>query len=288
MFRALLVFHFVSPFPKQTNKQLQQPYKYKVQLQNSRYSNYTVLLEIDAGFYRLFEVVQVTANICNVGSLDYMGRRLEGRRIEEYEYDDNEQEEDGGNGGDDYYGNRNGACPLLREGPYQFYTAFTVPDFLQNDGDSSNQMDFTPDLQLKFYDESYNRIGCVETGSLAMYAEGQARRKRGQRLFMFAMFVLVISSSVCFMIYRRRRVAKEFKANRNRRRHMRRIHYLHSSSTSQSSGGGGGRILMSPEMSCSESTDAVSHNTPSLHHQHHQAAVYQPPSNHSRAPSSVA
>jgi hypothetical protein len=171
---------------------------FPVRILHAQSTNISINVDIEAGFYKISKLIRNHTNLCYFQTLDYLGHS-----------DD-----------DDAF--RTPACPL-RRGPYQLYTSFTVPDFVKNDAEG---LAFTPDLFLHFYEENSDvEVGCVETGTLAMVAEGKRNRRRGQRMFMICVLGLALTSAVCFAGHRRRRKAGELAAAKRQRAKLRRFHY---------------------------------------------------------------
>lgn len=121
------------------------------------------------------------------------------------------------------------ACPL-QNGPYSFYTSFTVPSY-SNDA----VFEFTPDLRIEFFDSDNDQIGCVETGTLAEISARKELEEKGQRAFVIVFLFFCLAISFCMMGHRRHRKRGERAEMKRQASMMRRFHYIRTTRSGDSS-----------------------------------------------------
>jgi hypothetical protein len=179
--------------------------------------NYTIGVSIKASFYGSTEIVRELSNMCEFRGLEFVGET--------------------DTGSDEYVP----ACPL-KEGPYELFTGFTVPKFIDD-----TELAFTPALHLEFYDfyeEEQPLIGCVETGTLALIAINKRNSARGELVLIICSSLFVAAFAFCLHGHRKRRKMGELAEANKKAAIIRRFHYRRN-----------GSVLGHPRLGLSSSAD---------------------------------
>jgi hypothetical protein len=175
--------------------------------------------------------VQNRTSLCNLDDVTYWG------------------ETDDSSGGDDRDAAADASpCPV-QDGEFLVLISFTVP-YTSKDA----RLTSTPDLRVRFYDDSSNIIGCVETGDLGKVTFGRSMERRGQRFFLLSVLLLCFLISFCLLGNQRRRQRQERAAVNKRASIMRRFHYIQ---TTQS---GEVQMTTSPSLQQSFSRGSADHS----------------------------
>jgi hypothetical protein len=152
------------------------------------YSGDDIDFTIDAGVLDSFINVQPRTSLCTMGSLTYIsGATNVNNDINDI--DDDATIED-----------KSMAC--LTPGSYQLYWIIDVPK-----GGGDAQLQYTPDLRIKFYSTSSNAIlGCAGAGTMATVQQAELHMKEGEIALGVALTALFGIFAVCLcMAYRRKK-----------------------------------------------------------------------------------
>lgn len=165
--------------------------------------NTTIYIDLEARVMGKKVYLYNHTSLCNVDSVAYWGDRNEG---------------------DDVYSNALlNACPI-QNGMFGLFFNFQVPETSR---DAS--LELTPDIRVRFYDVSRNKIGCVESGDLAKYAFSREMEQKGQRFFVFSILLFCGLFAFCMIGHQRRQRREERKAVKKQASRMRRFHYIQTS-----------------------------------------------------------
>ena len=130
--------------------------------------------------------------------------------------------------GDDLYANAvTSPCPM-KDGLFSVFISFTIP-YTSKDA----TLKLTPDLRIRFFDASNNKLGCVETGDLAKTAFSQSMERKGQQFFLFSFLLLCLLLTFCILGHQRRRRKHERAAVKKHASIMRRFHYIQTSQSGE-------------------------------------------------------
>jgi len=111
-------------------------------------------------------------------------------------------------------------CPT-QDGLFSVFITFSVP-YTSKDA----TLKLTPDLRIRFFDASNNKLGCVETGDLAKTAFSQSMERKGQQFFLYSFLLLCVLLTFCLLGHQRRRRKHERAEVKKHASIMRRFHYI--------------------------------------------------------------
>jgi len=164
-------------------------------------TSYAIFIDLNSSAMGKIQRIYNHTNICNLGTIAYWGEDKDA--------------------GDDLYANaRNPPCPL-RNGPYSFFTAFTVPQYSKDP-----DLELTPDIRVHFFTAERVPVGCVETGSLAEVAFNEGMERRGERFFGISFVIFIVVFAFFLMGHQRKRNQNVRAKMKLQASMMRRFHYI--------------------------------------------------------------
>lgn len=107
----------------------------------------------------------------------------------------------------------NQKCP--RPGDYVLQLHFYLPNFIGND---DSNLHFTPDVNLTFTDNNYNRLGCAVTGTAALHRQAYMRHRYG--MISLGLGLCAFSLVFCgllFLAYRRKQRLEKMNERKTQR-----------------------------------------------------------------------
>ena len=169
-----------------------------------------IFIDIEARILGKKMYIENRTSICDLESVSYWA------------------EEDYVSTGDDEYTNAvTSPCPT-QDGLFSVLISFTVP-YTSKDA----TLKLTPDLRIRFFDGSNNKLGCVETGDLAKTASSQSLEQKGQQFFLFSFLLLCVLLTSCVLGHQRRRRKHERAEVKKHASIMRRFHYIQTAQSGE-------------------------------------------------------
>lgn len=129
----------------------------------------TVYLQIDAGLYDKYKMVISPTRLCQM--------QIQAAK------------------------DTNQKCP--RPGDYVLQSQFYLPNLI---GGNDNDFHFTPDVNLTFTDNNYNRLGCAVTGTAALHRQAYLRHRIGMVALALGLFAFAfVFCGLLLLAYRRKK-----------------------------------------------------------------------------------
>lgn len=153
------------------------------------YSGNGIEFTIDSGVLDSFVNVQSRTSLCAMGSITYISGATNSITNDEYADDDVTTIDDN-------------SLACLTPGIYQLQWSFVVPK-----GGGDAQLQYTPDLRIKFYSTGTNTtLGCAGAGTMATVQQAELHIKEGEIALGVALTALFGIFGVCLcMAYRRKK-----------------------------------------------------------------------------------